>query len=137
MTTISRRALAASVAALIMAATAVIGVPIASASTARVDANCSTVVKGASWKIKGLGSGSNYTLKLSGKAGAGATCAATRAWVIKVTHETESGQVLKGLTGYKCESLASKISGDTKVYDGVCQKGTPAVSIYVWAPKPG
>ncbi|HEY1479307.1 MAG TPA: hypothetical protein VGF46_04725, partial [Gaiellales bacterium] len=89
MTTISRRALAASVAALIMAATAVIGVPIASASTARVDANCSTVVKGASWKIKGLGSGSSYTLKLVGSGGI--TCAAARAYVAKVTHEKDTG----------------------------------------------
>ena len=44
--------------------------------------------------------------------------------------------VLARNLGFKCESTASKLSGDTHVYDGVCQKGTPTSAIFVWAPKP-
>jgi len=65
------------------------------------------------------------------------TCAAARSWVAKVTYDTESGAALKGPPGFKCESVASMLSGDTHVYDGTCEKGTPATSIFVWAPKPG
>jgi hypothetical protein len=118
--------------ALVAATTAGIGVGSAAAATVRSTASCSTVVRGAPWKIKSLGSGSSYTVQ-----GHGMSCATARAWVVKFSHETETGEtVLKGPAGYRCESLASKLSGDTHVYDGECQKGTPASAILVWAPKP-
>jgi hypothetical protein len=117
--------------ALIAATTAAVGVSSAGAVTAGANAGCTTVVKAAPWTIKSLGSGSNYTLKASGM-----SCAAARAWVVKFSHETVTGKTLKGPAGFGCESTASKLSGDTHVYDGVCQKGTPTSAIFVWAPKP-
>jgi hypothetical protein len=114
----------------LIAATAV-GVSSAGAATAEADAGCTTVVKAASWTIKSLGSGSNYTLRASGM-----SCAIARAWVVKFSHETATDNTLKGPAGFKCESTASQLSGDTHVYDGVCQKGKPTSAIFVWAPKP-
>lgn len=131
MTTISRLKVRTGFVALIAATTAAVGVSSAGAVTAGADAGCTTVVKAAPWNINSLGSGSNYTLKAFGM-----SCATARAWVVKFSHETETGKTLKGPAGFKCESLASKLSGDTHVYDGSCQKGTPASAIFVWAPKP-
>lgn len=111
--------------------TAALGASAAGAAPARSAAGCQTTVPGLAWKIKGLGSGSTYTLKAGGM-----QCTLARTWVARFSHETETGKTLKGPAGFKCESLASKLSGDTHVYDGECQKGTPATALFVWAPKP-
>jgi hypothetical protein len=110
-----------------------LGAATAGAATTSSAAGCSTVVKGQAWKIRGLGSGSSYFLKATGM-----PCATAKTWAIRFSKETETGEtLLKGPAGFKCVSDASPpVSGDRHVYDGSCQKGTPATAIFVWAPKP-
>jgi hypothetical protein len=131
MTTISSLTVRVGFVALIAATAVAVGVGSAGAVTAGATEGCTTVVKGAPWSVKSLGSGSNYILRASGM-----SCATAKAWVVKFSHETLTGATLKGPAGFKCESTASKLAGDTHVYDGVCQKGTPTSAIFVWAPKP-
>lgn len=103
----------------------------ATAASARPVAGCKTVVPGAAWKIKGLGSGSSYSLLAVDM-----PCATARSWAVKLSHETYDGGAVKGPAGFKCVSTASKVSGDSRVYTGVCQKGRSTTSAFVWAPKP-
>jgi hypothetical protein len=131
MTRLSSSARAVGLAGLLgVIAIAALGVSAAGAATTGHAAGCTTTVSGAAWKIKGLGFGSTYTLKAVGM-----PCATAKKWTVTFSKETETGKTLKGPAGFKCESLASKISGDTHVYDGSCQKGTPATAIFVRAPK--
>jgi hypothetical protein len=111
--------------------TALLGVSAAGAAPARPSAGCTTVVQGAAWKITSLGSGTGYTLKAFRM-----SCATARSWVVTFSKETQTSGTLKGPAGFRCVSLASRLSGDTHVYDGECQKGTPSTAIFLWAPKP-
>lgn len=117
--------------ALAIAAISLAAVSSASAAERRPAAGCTTVVKGAPWKIKGLGAGSSYTVKVIGY-----PCATARTWVVRFTHERSSVGAMRGPAGFRCDTLASKLSGDLLAYDGSCQKGTPAKALIVWAPKP-
>ena len=124
------RALRVAVPTLVALATAFLAVGSSQAATARGAADCRTVISGAPWKVLGSKSGSTYTLVARGM-----TCASARPWVVKFTHLKDTGQTLKGPSGFRCQSFSTAASGDHLVYSGVCMRGPHNHPFFGWGPK--
>jgi hypothetical protein len=102
------------------------------AATARHAADCRTVISGAPWKILASKSGSSYTLVTRGM-----SCASAKPWAVRFTHQagTGVGQILRGPSGFKCQSFSTAASGDHLVYSGVCVRGPHNHPSFGWGPK--
>ena len=103
-------------------------------SEANALSNCTMVISGAHWQIRGRvnRSGNTYTLK-----GRDISCASVRARVVAFTHQdgAEFGAVKGGPAGFTCRSFSTASSGDTLLYSGVCMHPPHNDPFFEWGPK--
>jgi hypothetical protein len=102
-------------------------------SAAKALSDCTIVISGAPWRIRGRAtrSGNTYTLK-----GRDLSCASVRAQVVAFTHQSgaEFG-AFKGPAGFKCTSFSTAASGDTLLYSGACMHPPHNDPFFEWGPK--
>ncbi len=103
-------------------------------SGAEAVSNCTMVISGAPWRIRGRvnRSGNTYTLK-----GRDISCPSVRARVVAFTHQNgaELGTVKGGPAGFTCRSFSTAASGDTLLYSGVCMRPPHNDPFFEWGPK--
>lgn len=102
-------------------------------SAAKALSDCTIVISGAPWHIRGqvTRSGNKYTLK-----GRNVACASVRARVAAFTHQNggEFG-AFKGPAGFTCKSFSTAASGDALLYSGACMHPPHNDPFFEWGPK--
>jgi hypothetical protein len=123
-------------AALVFAVAAVQARPtrsVGAQAAAKALSDCTLVISGAPWHIRGRvnRSGNTYTLK-----GRDVSCVSVRARVVAFTHQNgaELG-AFKGPAGFKCTSFSTAASGDTFLYSGACMHPPHNDPFFEWGPK--